>query len=126
MSLFKINNTKFQLQNNNDFNRIILHLYLLIIQDKALLSNLISKHSIIVPKECLEEIIKAILKVNEVEVHLDEDIGCCAGKANPIRRTEAMKIIKENGEIFTDFKQVYNKEYNELVNNYHLCLKFCI
>ena len=63
---------------------------------------------------------------DEVEVHLDEDISCCGEKANPIRRIEAIKNLKENREIITDFKQVYNKEYNELVNNYHLCLKFCI
>lgn len=99
---------------------------ILLNQDKALLSNLIFKHTIIVPKECLEEIIKAILKVTEVEVHLDEDINCCAGKASPIRKIEAIKILKENGEIVTDFKQVYNKEFNELVNNYHICLKFCV
>lgn len=114
--------------NETDAKSVILETYaqILLNQDKALLSNLIFKHSIIVPKECLEEIIKAILKVTEVEVHLDEDIACCAGKANPIRRIEAIKILKENGEIVTDFKQVYNKEYNELLNNYHLCLKFCV
>lgn len=55
---------------------------ILLNQDKALFCNMISIHSIIVPKECLEEIIKAILKVNEVEIHMDEDINCCAGKAS--------------------------------------------
>ncbi|KAK8867239.1 hypothetical protein M9Y10_010216 [Tritrichomonas musculus] len=112
----------------NSHKNVILETYaqILLNQDKALLSNLIFKHTIIVSKECLEEIIKAILKVTEVEVYLDEDINCCAGKANPIRKIEAIKIIKENGEIVTDFKQVYNKEFNELVNNYLKCIKFCV
>ena len=111
-----------------DVRDVILEAYaqILLTQDKALISNLVSKRCIIVPIESLQNIIKAMLNAHEVEVHLDEDISCCAGKANPIRKIEAIKIIDTNGEIITDFKQVYNKEYNQLVNNYHLCLKYCI
>ena len=47
-------------------------------------------------------------------------------KFNPIHKILAIKIIDDNGEYVTDFKQVFNKEYNELVYNYHLCLKYCI
>lgn len=61
-----------------------------------------------------------------VEISLDEDVGCCAGKANPIRKIDSIKIVNDNGEVCTDFKQVYNKEYNELVNKYHLCLKYAV
>lgn len=111
-----------------DVRNVILETYaqILLNQDKALISNLIFKHCIIVPAECLEEIIKSILKVNTVIIMLDEDVNCCVGKTSPIQKVEAIKIVKDNGEIITDFKQVYNKEYNELVNNYHLCLKFCL
>ena len=111
-----------------DVRDVILEAYaqILLTQDKALISNLVSKRCIIVPIESLQNIIKAMLNAHEVEVHLDEDISCCAGKANPIRKIEAIKIIDTNGEIITDFKQVYNKEFNQLVNNYHLCLKYCI
>ncbi len=111
-----------------DVREVILESYaqILLTQDKALISNLVSKHCIIVPIESLQNIIKTMLNAHEVEVHLDEDINCCAGKANPIRKVEAIKIIDTNGEIITDFKQVFNKEFNQLVNNYHLCLKYCI
>ena len=112
----------------NDVRNVILETYaqILLNQDKALISNLISKKCIIVPMECLEEIIKAILKVNHVDIHLNEDISCCTGKVNPIRKIDAIKIVKDDGEVIMDMKQVYNKEFNELTNFYHLCLKYCI
>ena len=111
-----------------DVRNVILEAYaqILLNQDKALLANIISKKCIIVPIESLCNIIKAILHVNEVEVQLNEDVGCCAAKSSPIRKIDAIKIIKDNGEVVIDLKQVYNKEYNELVNNYHVCLKYCI
>lgn len=111
-----------------DVRTVILESYaqILLNQDKALLSNLISKNCIIVPMSALQNIIKAAIHTEQVDIYLDEDIKCCATKANPIRKIEAIKIVNENGEIVTDFKQVYNKEYNELVNVYHLCLKYCI
>ena len=111
-----------------DVRTVILESYaqILLNQDKALLSNLISKNCIIVPMSSLQNIIKAAIHTEQVDIYLDEDIKCCATKANPIRKIEAIKIVNENGEIVTDFKQVYNKEYNELVNVYHLCLKYCI
>lgn len=111
-----------------DVRTVILESYaqILLNQDKALLSNLISKNCIIVPMSALQNIIKAAIHAEQVDIYLDEDIKCCATKANPIRKIEAIKIVNENGEIVTDFKQVYNKEYNELVNVYHLCLKYCI
>lgn len=97
---------------------------ILLSQDKALLSNLVSKNCIIVPVEALIDIIKCSVKAEIVELHVDEDVGCCVGKANPIRKIEAIKIVNDKGEVCTDFKQVYNKEYNELINKYHLCLKY--
>lgn len=113
---------------DRDVRTVILETYaqILLNQDKALLSNLISRECIIVPMVALQNIIKSAIHTEQVDINLDEDIRCCAGKANPIRRIEAIKIVNDNGEIVTDFKQVYNKEYNELVNVYHLCLKYCI
>ncbi len=107
---------------------IILETYanILLNQDKALIANLISKNCIIVPSTSLSNIIKAIVKAESVEISLDEDIKCCSSKVNPIRKIEAIKIVNDNGEVCTDFKQVYNREYNELVNKYHLCLKYGI
>ena len=110
-----------------DVRNVILEAYaqILLNQDKALLSNLISKHTIIVPVESLVDIIKAMIDVKEVEVQMNEDISCC-GKINPIHKIEAIKLIDHSGEIITDFKHVYNKEFNDLVNKYHLCLKYCV
>ena len=86
---------------------------ILLNQDKALLSNLMSKHTIIVPIESLQNIIKTMLNAQEVEIHLNEEVNCCA-KLNPIFwKIEAIKIIDQSGEIITDFKQVYNKEFND-------------
>ena len=113
---------------DKDVRIVILEAYaqILLNQDKALLSNLIFKNNIIVPVSALENIIKAAIKADQVEIYLDEDVKCCATKANPIRKIEAIKIITDNGEMVTDMKQVYNKEYNELVNIYHLCLKYAV
>ena len=106
--------------------QIILDTYakILLDQNKALLLNLISKQTIIVPKTELEQIIKA--KVNlPCEVTLvDTDGGCCVAKYSPIKKIETIKII--NDELVSDFKQVYNNDYNDLINLYHLCLRFCI
>ena len=106
--------------------QIILDTYakILLDQNKTLLLNLISKQTIIVPKSDLEQIIKA--KVNlPCEVTLvDTDGGCCVAKYSPIKKIETIKII--NDELVSDFKQVYNNDYNDLINLYHLCLRFCI
>lgn len=119
-----------------DVSRIILETYaqILLTQDKALLSNLITKNSIIVPYDSLAEIIKCCVNepgtpsalANSVEIHVDEDVKCCASKVNPIRRIEAIKISSNDGEVVTDFKTTYNREWNELVNRYHMCLKYCV
>ena len=115
-------------EEDKDVRNIILETYaqILLNQDKALLANLISKSCIIVPCTSLAEIIKVITKAESVEINLNEDLGCCATKANPIRKIESIKIVNGNGEVCTDFKQVFNKEFNELVNKFHLCLKFAI
>ena len=117
-----------QPEEDMDVRNIILQTYaqILLDQDKALLSNLISKNCIIVPLTSLQDIIKIIIHAEQVEIYMDEDVKCCATKVNPIRRIEAIKIVKGNGEIVTDFKQTYNKEYNELANKYHLSLKFAV
>ena len=114
-------------EETKDVKLVILETYakILLNQDKALLSNLISKNCIIVPVSSLQEIIKTMIN-QDVEIYINEDIKCCAYKVSPIRKIEAIKIIKDNGEIITDFKTVYNKEYNELVNVYHLCLKYAV
>ena len=106
--------------------QVILETYakILLDQNKALLLNLISKQTIIVPRTDLEEIIKAKtgLKCNITLV--DDEAGCCFAKYSPIKKIETIKLINE--ELVSDFKQTRNNDYNDLINLYHLCLKFCI
>ena len=105
--------------------QIILETYakILLDQNKSLLLNLISKQTISVPRSDLEQIIKAKTGF-PCEVSLDGDEGCCIAKYSPIKKVETIKII--NDELVSDFKQVYNNDYNDLINLYHLCLRFCI
>ena len=106
--------------------QIILDTYakILLDQNKALLLNLISKQTIIVPRSDLEQIIKAKVGLPCEVTLVDTDGGCCFAKYSPIKKVETIKIINE--ELVSDFKQVYNNDYNDLINLYHLCLKFCI
>ena len=106
--------------------QIILETYarILLDQNKALLLNLISKQTIIVPKTYLEQIIKAKTGLPCEVTLVDTDGSCCIAKYSPIKKIETIKIINE--ELVSDFKQVYNNDYNDLINLYHLCLRFCI
>ena len=97
---------------------------ILLDQNKTLLLNLISKQTIIVPKTDLEQIIKAKTGLPCEVTLVDTDGGCCVAKYSPIKKIETIKII--NDELVSDFKQVYNNDYNDLINLYHLCLRFCI
>lgn len=112
---------------NPDVRSLILETYakILLDQDKALISNLVSKRTIIVPIQDLTSIIKSVTGGN-VEIYTDDNPGCCVAKVSPIQKVDAIKIVTESGEIVTDFKQVYNKEFNDLVNVYHLCLKYVV
>ena len=112
----------------NDVTKLILDTYakILLDQDKALLTNIITKNSIIVPYESLVNIIKCCVDGNDVQIYIDEDVKCCATKVNPIRSIDAIKVIADKGEVVTDFKTCYNREWNELVNVYHLNLKYVV
>ena len=113
----------------NDVTKLILETYaqILLDQDKALLMNIITKNSIIVPYESLVNIVKCCVGPDKnVQIYIDEDIKCCATKVNPIRSIDAIKVVADNGEVVTDFKTCFNKEWNELVNVYHLNLKYVV
>ena len=112
--------------NRQDVRSLILETYanILLNQDVALIANLVSKHTIIVPLEDLKAIIRCITG-NDVNIIVSEDNGCCA-KSSPIVKVDFIKVITDSGEIITDFKQYYNKEYNELTGKYHLNLKYVV
>ena len=109
-----------------DVRMLILETYanILLNQDTALIANLVSKHTIIIGHDELQAIIKCITG-NDVDIIVSEDEGCCA-KTSPIVKVDYIKIITESGEVITDFRQVYNKEYNELTGKYHLNLKYVV
>lgn len=111
-----------------DVRTLILETYanILLNQDKTLIANLISKRTIIVPVNSLKSIIACIVGSCEVDIGYDEDCSCCAAKVSPIQKIDYIKVITDSGEVITDFKQVYNKEYNELVNSYYLNLKYVV
>ena len=110
-------------ENTNNNNKIkpktaeqlILDTYakILLDQNKALLLNLISKPTIIIPKSNLELIINAKTGYS-CEITLEDDASCCIAKYNPIKKIETIKVLNE--ELVTDFKQVYNN-YNEFVSS---------
>ena len=97
---------------------------ILLDQNKALLLNLISKQTIIVPRTDLEEIVKAKTGMTCNVTLVDDEVGCCLAKYSPIKKIETIKLVNE--ELVSDFKQTRNNDYNDLINLYHLCLKFCI
>lgn len=113
-------------EDNQDVRTLILETYanILLNQDVALIANLVSKHTIIVPLDNLKAIIQCITK-SQVDVIVSEDTSCCA-KTSPIVKIDYIKIIRDDGQIVTDLKQVYNKEYNELTGKYHLNLKYVV
>ena len=114
-------------QNKTAVKEFILQTFanILLTQDKALLANVISKETIIIPFDSLQSIIQKMTNA-DVEIKFDEDHACCASKINPIKKIDFIKIMKNDGEVITDFKQVFNKEYNELTRQYHINLKYVL
>lgn len=114
-------------ESRRDVRSLILETYanILLNQDVALIANLVSKHTIIVGHDELQAIIRCITG-NDVSIIVSEDTRCCSAKVSPIVKIDFIKIITESGEVITDFKQVFNREYNELTGKYHLNLKYVV
>ena len=115
------------LQNKAAVKEFILQTFanILLTQDKALLANVISKETIIIPFDSLQSIIQKMTNA-DVEIKFDDDYACCTSKVSPVKKIDFIKIINANGEVITDFKQVFNKEYNELTRQYHINLKYVL
>ena len=113
--------------NRQDVKLLVLNTYanILLNQDVALIANLVSKHTIIIPLDDLQAIIRCITG-NDVSIIVSDDTGCCSAKVSPIVKVDFIKVITESGEVITDFKQVFNREYNELTGKYHLNLKYVV
>ena len=116
-----------ELQHKSAVKEFILQTFanILLTQDKALLANVISKETIIIPFDSLQTIIQKMTNA-DVEIKFDEDYACCTSKVSPIKKIDFIKIVRNDGEVITDFKQVFNKEYNELTRQYHINLKYVL
>ena len=114
-------------ETKQDVRTLILETYanILLNQDVALIANLVSKHTIIIPLENLRAIIQCMTG-NDVDIIVSEDTSCCAKKVSPIVKIDYIKITSDSGEVVTDLKQQYNREYNELTGKYHLNLKYVV
>ena len=98
---------------------------ILLTENKKLLANLISKKSIILTKEDLEEIIKRkIGKTCTIDCE-DTEPNCC-GVSSPFIKINGIRVLDESGAAGTDFQIQYNKDYQELVTNYHICMRFVL
>ena len=98
---------------------------ILLTENKKLLANLISKKSIILTKEDLEEIIKRkIGKTCTIDCE-DTEPNCC-GFSSPFIKINGIRVLDESGAAGTDFQIQYNKDYQELVTNYHICMRFVL
>lgn len=98
---------------------------ILLTENKKLLANLITKKSIILTKEDLEEVIKRkIGKACTVDCE-DSEPGCC-GISSPFIKVNNIRVLDDSGAAGTDFQIQYNKDYQELVTNYHICMKFVL
>lgn len=114
------------IEDQNDVKELILETYasILLNQDKTLIANLISKRTIVIPLEDLTNIIQTMTN-GKVEIQVDEECGCCGIKSSLIRKIDAIKVIKDN-IVVTDFKQYFNKEYNDLTGKFHMNLKYVL
>ena len=101
----------------------LLNLYqtILLNDNKKLLINMISKNSIILTKEDLEEIIKRKTGKKCV-IEFEEPELSCFGTVLYLKIVSIRIYDDENDKIGNDFRIKRNADYIELITNYHLNL----
>ena len=114
----------------------LLKLYqtILLSDNKKLLANVVLKNTIVLTGEDLEKIIELKTGKKCVITYTDPDLGCF--KINSVlMKIESIRIIDERpsvsgsssqGELMTDFKIKYNRDYLDLITTYQLNLKFVL
>lgn len=96
---------------------------ILLSDNKVLLSNILTKNSIIIAKNDLEDVIKLrINKTCSIIIDDTDDQCACLRKATSIYKIASIRIVDDNSSV--DFKAAYNAEYNDLVDNYKLNLVY--
>lgn len=105
---------------------ILLGVYknILLSQNKQLLSNILSKHHIMIYKDDLEKAISTkIGKKCSVVLKEGDECGCSA-KFDPFALIDSIVIYENDKRV--DFKVAYNADYVELSEKYALSLKICL
>jgi hypothetical protein len=98
---------------------------ILLNEDKKLLSNMISKDSIILTKEDLQEVIKRKTGLKCYINYEDIDMGCF-GKNPVLLKIDSIRVYEENDSVGSDFKIKFNNDYLELIAKYHLNMKYIL
>ena len=109
----------------NELDAYLLRLYetILLSENKKLLSNVISKDSIILTQEDLEKVIELKTGKKCVISYEDPEVTCC--NLNTIfMKISSIRIVEKEEQ--ADFKIKYNKDYLELITNYHINLKYVL
>ena len=97
---------------------------MLLYQNKPLLANIVSKNSIIITTEDLIRVIEAKTNKHCTIILRESDEAGCFAKVTPIRAIESIRISDEHSE--QEFKVANNADYIELMNVYHLSLKYVV
>lgn len=113
-----INEASTKADDDMNVDQYLIKLYqsILLSDNKKLLANVVSKNSIILTKEDLEKIIS--LKVGKTCVieYEDPDMTCCG--STPLFLKIGVIKIQDNDGSAVSFKIVYNKDYQELTEQY--------
>ena len=113
-------------RDRNRVDEILLEIYsdMLLYQNKQLLANIVSKNCIIVTQEDLQRVIEAKTgKKCIITLRENPEVGCLA-KSSPIQPIQSIRVI--DGDTENDFKVTGNTDYIELMNIYHLSLKYVV
>ena len=104
----------------------LLKLYqsILLSDNKKLISNVVTKDSIILTQEDLEKIIEYKTGKKCVIKYEDPETECC-GINTIFMKISSIRIVEKDDEQ-ADFKIKYNKDYLELMSTYHLNLKYVL
>lgn len=97
---------------------------ILLVQDKTLLSNLISHDQILLTKDDLQEVIKRATGYDCVIDLIEPEIKCC-GHPPPIVKISQIRIMTSS-DTAVEFKYAFLEKYSMLLSKYHICLKYVL
>jgi hypothetical protein len=114
---------------NVSLEQYLLNLYssILLTEDIKLIANIISDNKIILAKSDLEEVVFHKIHKKCVISLDDADVSCCGKPVkSPFAKINTIRITEDENIHPVDFKYIYNKDYIDLENNYHISLNRCL